>query len=171
MRWNISGERNGMKINTVFVTRQNVFDIWMSAMQDHYSKWHWPILTYHYSSTGREWEHRDRGLRPKISVYMDSCGWTRKYIMWLQIPSNQSIYSFYVNGWELHLNSCQKIQPSCVETSYQKKKSPNNAEQWWVLTKHQMQLSNRPRVSLCLTATPEESPHISDITVRTFTAS
>lgn len=52
-------DRNRMKINTVFVARQIVFDIWRSAMQDNYSKWHWPTLTYHYNSrsTGGEWEH------------------------------------------------------------------------------------------------------------------
>lgn len=52
-------DRNRMKINTVFVTRQIVSDIWRSAMQDNYSKWHWPTLTYHYSSrsAGRKWKH------------------------------------------------------------------------------------------------------------------
>ena len=33
-------DRSRMKINKVFVTRQIVFDIWRSAMQDNYSKWH-----------------------------------------------------------------------------------------------------------------------------------
>ncbi len=52
-------DRKRMKINTFFVTRQIVFDIWRSAMQDNYSKWHWPALTYHYNSrsAGREWKH------------------------------------------------------------------------------------------------------------------